>query len=329
MPRIDDLPADQRAALQLLLKQGRTYDEIAQLLRIDERAVRERARAALDALGPEDVEGLELGDQDEVADYLLGQQSASQRAETRLFLEGSAAGRAWARTVAGELRPMAGDNLPEIPSEASEVDEAFDALQARTVHRERTRESSRVGGAILIVGLVIVLVVGVLWIAGAFGGDDDEGGNESGARTTATTSTTGQPTIEAQINLVPPEGSDSKAVGVAQIASQTADGKTQRAVLLAGQDVPAATKDRFYGIWLYKSPTQAEFLGFPDPQPAKDRRLGTTFPLPDSAKNFTDLVVTRETGSQKPTKPGPIVLRGPLAGNATPQTGTTPSGGGE
>ena len=95
MARIDDLPADQRAALQLLLKQGRSYDEIAQLLRIDESAVRERARAALDALGPEDVDDLELADQDEIADYLLGQQTASQRAEVRRFLEGSAPGRAW------------------------------------------------------------------------------------------------------------------------------------------------------------------------------------------------------------------------------------------
>jgi hypothetical protein len=327
MPRIDELPADQRAALQLLLKQGRTYDEIAQLLRIDESAVRERARAALDALGPEDVDDLELADQDEIADYLLGQQSASQRAEVRRFLEGSAAGRAWARTVAGELRPLAGDNLPEIPAEAAEVDQAFDALQARTVHRERTEQSSKVGGAILIAGLVVVLVVGVLWAAGAFSGDDDDG-DGSGSRTTQTTSTTaGQPTIETQINLLPPEGSDSKAVGVAQVASQTANGKTQRAVLLAGQSLPAATKDRFYGIWLYSSPSKAKFLGFPDPQPTKDGRLGTTFELKDEAKNYTDLVVTRET-AEKPTKPGTIVLRGPLAGNAEPQQpGTTTNGG--
>jgi hypothetical protein len=327
MPRIDELPADQRAALQLLLKQGRTYDEIAQLLRIDERAVRERARAALDALGPEDVDDLDLNDQDEIADYLLGQQSASQRAETRLFLEGSASGRAWARTVSGELRPLAGDNLPEIPSEAAEVDEAFDALQARTVHRERTEQSSRVGGAILLVGLAVVLVVALLWATGAFSGDDE--GDKSGKRTATTattqTGTQAQPTIEAQINLVPPQGSGSKAVGVAQIASQTANGKTQRAVLLAGQDLPAATKESFYGIWLYDSPTKAKFLGFPDPQPAKDGRLGTTFELKDEAKDYTDLVVTRET-VEKPTKPGTIVLRGPLAGNATPQTGTTTNG---
>src|SRR3712207_781844 len=174
MARIDDLPPDQRAALQLLLKQGRSYDEIASLLRIEPRAVRERARAALDALGPEDVEGLELDEQDDVADYLLGQQSASRRAATRTFLEQAAPGRAWARVVAGELRPMAGESLPEIPSEAAEADEAFGALQARTEHRERTQRSSRVGGAILLAGLG-VLVAGVLALAlGVFGDDDGD-----------------------------------------------------------------------------------------------------------------------------------------------------------
>ena len=106
-----------------------------------------------------------------------------------------------------------------------------------------------------------------------------------------------------------------------------ANGKTQRAVLLAGKSLPAATKDRFYGIWLYSSPSKAKFLGFPDPQPTKDGRLGTTFELKDEAKNYTDLVVTRET-AEKPTKPGTIVLRGPLAGNAEPQQpGTTTNGG--
>src|SRR5687768_12804041 len=137
MSRIDDLKPDQRAALQLLLKQGRSYEEIAQMLRIETRAVRERARAALDGLGPEDINDLALEDQDDVADYLLGQQSASRRAQTRQLLEQSAPARAWARTVASELRPLAGDTLPEIPAEAAEVEEAFDALDARTQHREK------------------------------------------------------------------------------------------------------------------------------------------------------------------------------------------------
>lgn len=306
MPRIDDLPADQRAALQLLLKQGRTYDEIAQLLRIEASAVRERARAALDTLGPEDVHDLSLADQDEIADYLLGQQSASQRAGTRGLLESSAPARAWARVVAGELRPIAGDGLPDIPAEAAEVDEAFDALQARTVHRERTQSSSRLGGAILLAGLAIALLVGILALTGAFDGGDD-GASSPAARTTSTTSTTGEPTVEAQINLTPPQGSGSDAAGVAQIARQGG----QRAVALVGQGLQAANRSRFYAIWLYTSPSKAEFLGFPNPQPTSNGRIETGFGLPETASGFRELVVTRET-QEKPKRPGTIVLRGRL-----------------
>jgi hypothetical protein len=306
MARIDDLPADQRAALQLLLKQNRSYDEIAQLLRIEESAVRERARAALDALGPDDVEDLTLEQQDEVADYLLGQQTASRRAATREFLETSAAGRAWARVVAGELRPLAGDDLPDIPAEAAEVGEAFDALQARTTHRERTQRSSRVGGAILLAGLAIGLVVAILAVAGVFSGDDDgEGGG--GTETTATTSTQGQPQVEAQINLTPPEGQGGDAAAVAQIARQG----DQRAVALVAQGLPQANENRFYAIWLYTSPSRAKFLGFPNPQPTENGRMETGFALPGDAGNYQELVVTRET-EEEPKRPGTIVLRGRL-----------------
>ena len=40
MSRIDTLPADQRAVLELLLRQGRRYAELSDLLRIDEALVR-------------------------------------------------------------------------------------------------------------------------------------------------------------------------------------------------------------------------------------------------------------------------------------------------
>ena len=327
MARIDELPADQRAALQLLLKQGRTYDEIAQLLRIDVSAVRERARAALDTLGPEDVEDLDLAEQDDIADYLLGQQSASRRAATRELLESSPTGRAWARVVAGELRPLADDNLPDIPAEGAEVDEAFDALQARTTHRERVDRSSRVGGAILIVAAVIAVVVIVLLITGAFSGGDDDGGGQSATKTTSTTSTTAQPVVEAQLNLNPPSGTGSKAVGVAQIARQTSGGKTQRAVALVAQGLAAANKNRFYAIWLYTSPSKAKFLGFPDPQPTSSGKIQTGFALPGDAGNYKALVVTRET-VESPKQPGAIVLQANFADATTASGTTTGSSGG-
>ena len=303
MSRIDDLPADQRAALQLLLKQGRSYDDIAGMLRIEPSAVRERARAALDALGPEDV-GLTLDRQDEIADYLLGQQPASQRAATREFLEGSAAGRAWARVVSTELRPLAGDALPEIPAEAAEVDEAFGALQARTEHREQVQKSSKLGGALLLGAVAIALAIGIAFLVG--GGDDDDDGGANATTTAATTAAA--PQVEAQVNLTPPEGQGGDAAGVAQVARQ---GNT-RAVALVAQGLPAANRQRFYAIWLYTSPSNAQFLGFPDPQPSGEQgRIETGFALPAEASRYRRLIVTRET-EEKPSQPGTIVLSGEL-----------------
>jgi hypothetical protein len=117
MSRIDTLPVDQGAVLALLLRQHRPYQEIAGLLDIDEAEVRRRAHGALDALGPEETPGLDDAQKAEIADYLLGQQDDGKRAATHAFLALSAGGRAWARVVAGELRGVAGDDLPEIPAE--------------------------------------------------------------------------------------------------------------------------------------------------------------------------------------------------------------------
>ena len=114
MSPVDALPPAQRAALQLLLQQGRSYAEIGELLKISPEAVRDRAHAGLAALGP-DAGRLAAGRRGELSDYLLGQQDGPERDDTRAFLAGSAAGRAWARAVSGELRPLARDPLPEIP----------------------------------------------------------------------------------------------------------------------------------------------------------------------------------------------------------------------
>ena len=317
MPRLDDLPADQRAALQLLLKQGRSYDDIAGMLRIDASAVRERARTALDALGPDDLADLPLERQDDIADFLLGQQSASRRQATREYLETSSDGRAWARVVSGELRPLAGDNLPEIPAEGAEVDEAFGALSARTRHRSQAQQSSRVGGMILLGGLAIALVVLVLLLTGALGGDDNGGGDRASDGGAATTSTNAaEPQIEAQLNLQPPQGTQSDAAGVAVIANQG----DQRVVQLIAQGLQQANRNRFYAIWLYSSQEKARNLGFPDPQPDRQGRMQAQFELPKDSGEYTDLVITRETEAE-PEQPGAIVLRSPLEGEPAGEGG--------
>jgi hypothetical protein len=305
MSRIDELKPDQRAALQLLLKQGRSYEEIATMLRIETRAVRERARAALDALGPEDVTDLPLEDQDDVADYLLGQQSASRRAQTRELLERSAPARAWARTVSSELRPLAGDTLPEIPAEGAEVDEAFDALQARTAHRERTEKSSRVGGAILLFAIAL-LIAGVLVLV--LGGDDEDDGGGERAQTQPTQTQTqpaGAQSIVGQANLTPPGGAggNDAPTGVSLITKEG----NQYALGVQAENMPATSDAQFYGVWLVGA-NRTRFVGF-GPAVTENGQLAGADQLDYDPRRYSEVRITRET-EREPKSPGETVIAG-------------------
>jgi hypothetical protein len=305
VPALDSLPPDQRAVLTLVLGQGKTYDELAALLKIDREAVRSRARAAVEALGPSDGEKPPIDRRGAIADYLLGQQPVSQRAATRARLESSPGDRAWARVVAAELRQLARDGLPEIPAEGAEVDEAFDALKARTVAREHAQRSSKLGGVLLLAGVGVVLAVALVIVLGG-GGDDDEA-NPATSRP-PTTATGGQATEPlAQVNLTPPRG-NSRALGVAQIVRR--DG--QLGVVIRGQNIPPSSRSFAYAVWLYNSPRDAARLGFVSPGVGKDGRLVAISGLPANLPRFRRLIVTRETSS-RPAQPGPIVLTGSLS----------------
>jgi hypothetical protein len=118
MPSLDSLPGEQRAVLEMILKHGRSYDEIARLLSRDRDSIRERAQIALDSIGPHTEVAPEH--QHRIADYLLGQLADDDAAEVRNLLADSPPDRAWARVVCSELGSLTGGNpLPEIPVERS------------------------------------------------------------------------------------------------------------------------------------------------------------------------------------------------------------------
>jgi hypothetical protein len=306
MARLDQLPPDQRAVLQLLLKQGKSYGEIASVLKIERSAVKARAHDALAALGPEDTD-LSEDRRDEIGDHLLGQQDAGQQKATRTFLEDSPAGRAWARVVASELRDLAPDRLPEIPGEgtAAAADEA-DPLAARRAELREKERSSKLGGLLLIIGLgIAVAVVLILLLSG---GDDNKKntgpvGGTTSTSTTSTTSTT--PQVQAQINLFPPSGA-KKPLGVANIVTQ----QGQRGIALVGQDLPPTSNKFAYAMWLENSPSDSERLGFFGAVKKNGRLQGFVI-APKDYGNFSKLVVTRET-ARNPKSPGPVVLQGDL-----------------
>jgi hypothetical protein len=309
MASFDDLPADQKAVLQLVLRQGRSYDEIAGLLKISPAAVRERALTALDAIGPSDGGDLSAAEQDDIGDYLLGQQGAAARAASRDLLERSAAGRAWARGVATELRAggVAGeDSLPEVPADEAEIEEAFGALEARHRARAEQERSSRLGGVLLLIALGLALAAVVVLGINQLTKDDNKDKGGAAATATQTTSTTsGAAVTEAQINLTPP-GGGTKPLGVATIVAQ--DGK--RAIAVAGQDLPASGH---YVLWLRNGST-SKFMGFFPPVTGKGSAKGKLQGLveaPSDLASYNEMLVTREA-SDSPKQPTTIVLQGTI-----------------
>ena len=144
MSSLDNLPGDQRAVLEMVLRRGRTYDEIASLLSLERSAVRERAQIALDSIGPHT--GVAPEQQHRIADYLLGQLPEPEAAEVRDLLADSPSDRAWARVVASELAPLTGDNpLPEIPVERSSAAAPVRAQQAPAIGAEEPAVQPSVG----------------------------------------------------------------------------------------------------------------------------------------------------------------------------------------
>src|SRR5690349_13284869 len=110
---LDSLAPDQRAALELVVRQGRSYGELANLLGIPEAAVQARAHGALEALAPDLPPPPDAG---ELADFLLGQQDEATAERTRARLADDSAAQRWVMTVAaplGELKPAAPPSVAE------------------------------------------------------------------------------------------------------------------------------------------------------------------------------------------------------------------------
>ncbi|MGD0454876.1 MAG: sigma-70 region 4 domain-containing protein, partial [Solirubrobacteraceae bacterium] len=185
MSRLDELPPDQRAALSLLLRQHKSYAEVATLLGIGERAVHDRAHAALAVLAPRRARELTPERRLEIGDYLLGQQlGVAERLRTRTYLSSSEPARSWAGEIAAQLAPLAGEHLPEIPTGAAagaaagapgpqrvgdlsaSSSAAPRAAAVAQAPAARSQSSSRLGGAVLLAVLAAAVIVAVVLLTG-------------------------------------------------------------------------------------------------------------------------------------------------------------------
>jgi hypothetical protein len=319
MSRLDELPPDQRAALSLLLRQRKSYGDVAQLLGIPERAVHDRAHAALAVLAPRKARALGPEQREEIGDYLLEQQpGVAERLRTRTMLGSSAPAGEWARALAGELAPLAAAPLPEIPpapaSARARPNAGAAAAPAGTAAPDApsglpaapaqapgsSPPSSRLGGALLLAAIVVAIVVAVILITTGGNGSSTKTASSKTISSTAASKT--GPTVSAQLPLHSPSAG-STTVGVVAVLSE----KGKHAFYIEAQHLPA-THGFYYAIWLYNSPTSALPLSR-SPSVGSSHKLAGGSTLPTNAANYREILLTRETAAH-PAQPGPVVLRG-------------------
>ena len=302
------LAGDQRAVLQLVLGQGRSYGDIAGMLSIAPDKVRARGLAALDALGPPTT--VPDDDRARIADYLLGQLAPPAGESVRDALAGSAQQRAWAHAVRTELEPLASSPLPPIPDQPA----------SPTAPR-----SSRTGGIVLLslvaAAIVAAIVIFVIkpgsdsgrrhdpsaTVAGVSSSHSSTSSSSSSATTTSTSQTAA---IVGQISLTPPTGGGTTK-GVALVLRQG----SLRGLGIEAEHVPrTTTKPRTaYAVWLYNSPTDAKLLGYFSKGVNKKGALGSTAELPANAAHYKYLIITLESGAKTSKTPGPVLLKGNLS----------------
>ena len=324
MSRLDELPPDQRAALSLLLRQRKSYAEVATLLQIPAGAVHDRAQAALAVLAPGEARRLSAERaRAEVGDYLLGQSGIADRLKTRTYLSDSEPARNWALAVVGELSPLTPNSLPEIPApstnnvhlQESNLAPPAAARAGRPPRRARRRRqprragrsrsasssspsSSMLGGALILAALVVAVVVAVILLTGRLEQTQSQDQHEQ-----TTAANTHGPTVH-QLTLRSPS-STSRSLGVVEVLSEAG----KRAFYIEAQNLPAS-HHFFYAVWLYNSPTSAEPLSKAPPVGKSDRLAGGAL-LPADAGKYKQILLTRETNTH-PTHPGKIVLSGPF-----------------
>jgi hypothetical protein len=309
MATFDQLPDEQRAIVELVLQQGKSYDELSDMLGIPEARVRERARDALVHLAPVSVRGVEEDWRGQLADYVLGQQAGPEVTATRGHLRRSEAARSWTRSLLDSLEQLyPNGDLPAVPDGERG---SRRAAAPRATGAEPTERGPLAPSAVAAVrrrrilaaaaGALVVLVAVLLWPVGLLTGDDD--GDKAGKQTASNTPIS------------------TKRQGAAIIAKSK--GKTQ--LLVQAQGLKPSTQTTAYQVWLYDSASKRKSLGATPTD--KQGNLQVIGDLPADYQSWKYIDVTSVTvtgqGQDQQVKTGASVLRGLLElANEPIETGT-------
>jgi len=315
----DQLSADQRAILELLLRRGQSYEELSDMLGMSEPRVRELARSALVSLAPLSAESVDDDWRGQLADYVLGQQTGAESTATRGHLRRSEAARTWARSLMDSLEDLYdSDGPPAIPEAerggrerrpvrerrprrepvAARDDEDVDERPGRPLTPEAravVRRRRIIGGAVAALALVALVVL--VWPVGLL--SDDEGDNRQAA------ARPNQARLVGQTVLRPVEG-NRQGGGVAVVAQRGG----QRQLIVQAQ-LPPTQRRQAYEVWLYNSDGDAQSVG----AQVTDRqgRYQGAGPLPRDFERYQFIDISREPIDRNARHSGNSILRGPVA----------------
>ena len=316
MATFDQLPAEERAILELVLQRRQSYEDLADMLGMSTPRVRQLAREALADLSPRSAARVDEDWRGQIADYLLGQQTGPEGTATRGHLKRSEPARLWALSLLDSLDHMYDESaLPVIPEgdaaplRAREREPEPEPTRERPPLRERrpVRPLStdaetivrrrRIAGA---AGAAAVLLFFLLvWPVGLLTGDDD---GDSGGSSSAEADE--QPRVLGQLLLRPQSG--EKGVGIALITER--DG--ERSLLVQARGLRPTRDGQAYEVWLFNSQDDATSMG----AQLTDRQgnYQGAGRLPENYEDFQYLDISRENVDQNAAHSGDSVLRGRL-----------------
>jgi hypothetical protein len=334
MATFDQLAEDQRAIIEIVLRQGRSYEQIGEMLDLPPSRVRELAREALAELAPFTAEFVDPQWRGQLADYVLGQQTGPEAQATRGHLKRSEPARIWAYSLLDALDEFYEDGeQPEIPvGETGGRSRSRGAAAAAAANGDTGTEpqaAKRTGGGLspaaqsalmrrrVLAGIGIVAVIALLVFAVTqiVGGDDNSKKSDTTASSTGTTPNQAgaQGQIVAQAVLAP-IGKSFKGAGVAGVYQS---GNQTYALVRA--KVPPSTGSNKYVLWLYNSNTKRQALAADKTD--KQGNFQGAVPLPNGWQNYKFLDVTYQPTTANAAA-GQSVLRGPLTAPQQPSNGS-------
>jgi Sigma-70, region 4/Anti-sigma-K factor rskA len=312
MATFDQLSPEQRAIVELVLRQGKTYEELADMLGMPESRVRELARDALVELAPVSVRGVEEDWRGQLADYVLGQQSGPEATATKGHLRRSEAARSWARSLLDSLEQFyVNGSVPAIPE--GERGRRGGAAPADRPSSGGLGVTEPVMRRRLLAGtgvLVLVLLAVLVWPVGVLTGGDDEGSADT------------EPAAQQAAGQGQQAGSGQPA-GIAIVVGQN---RKRQLLVQAARLEPSGQNEGYY-VWLYNSPDEAKSLGGQvTDQQGNYQAIGD---LPADFRDYRFIDVTRQQigNDANVQHSGESVLRGrmPRLRAATQAEGNQPA----